>query len=586
MSKRETRALMAVALGQRPAQLYIENCRLVNVYTGEVLEGQGIATWGERIAYVGSLRPKVGPKTQVIDGRGLFLLPGFIDVHAHLDLFQNPISLAEVALPTGTVAAYAESHDILGALGLPGLELLLGLADRLPFHLFVGLAPAQPQFPQWEGEEVLSLQQTRRYLKRKGVLGLSEFIPWTRLLAQEEQLLDRLEAAKGLGKRIEGHTAGVSGSKLEALVAAGLTSCHESITAQELMERLRLGLHTILRHGSIRADVEELARPFRQDPALDTSRVMLSPDTVFPPDLMAKGYMDHVIASAVEAGIPPIKAIQMATINPATYLGLESQMGGIGPGRYADLVLVADLRHPTPELVICRGRVVAAQGRLLEPLGLSLVSWTKLPWREGRWPRRGPRVEDFQVPTSYGDGSVTVPAIHVGHKVITQRREVTLPVLDGQVSLDSGQDVLKLALVNKAGDGFVTGFLSGLGVRLGALATTIAHDHHHAMVLGSREEEMVLALKRLEEIGGGMTLIEGGQVAAEIPAPIGGLLPIAPLPEVATQMENMTRWLQDRGCPLESPLFTIVFLSFASLPALRITPSGVLDVKAGRIIFP
>ncbi|MDP2727575.1 MAG: adenine deaminase C-terminal domain-containing protein, partial [Dehalococcoidia bacterium] len=404
---------------------------------------------------------------------------------------------------TGLVAAYTESHDILGALGPPGLDLLLELAEKLPFHLLVGVPPATPQFPQWEGEPILSPQQVRRYLRNKRILGLSELIPWVRLLAREEQLLDKLEAARTLGKRIEGHTAGASGPKLAALVAAGLTSCHESITAQEVMERMRLGLYTILRHGSIRADMAELAKPFRDHPDLDTSRVMLTPDTVFPTDLVAKGYMDHVIASAVEAGIPPIKAIQMSTINPATYMRLDSHIGGIAPGRYSDLLLVSDLRRPTPELVVCRGRIVASQGRLLKPLGLSLDSWAKLPWREGRWVNRKPRLEDFRVSAPSQVGTATVPAIHLSHKVINQRRDITLPVRDGEVCLDPDQDVLKMAIVNRSGDGFVTAFLSGLGVRLGALATTTTHDHHHAMVLGSKEDEMVMALERVKEIGGG-----------------------------------------------------------------------------------
>lgn len=586
MSKRETKALMEVALGRRPARLLIHNCRLVNVYSGEILDGQLVATWGERIAYVGSSRQATGPDTQVIDGKGLFLVPGFIDAHGHLDFFQHPLTMAEAALPQGTVAAYTESHDLLAALGPPGLDLLLDMAEKIPSHLYVGVAPATPQYPEYEGDPILTPRQVKGYLRKKRVLGLSELIPWVRLLAQEDSLLDELQAATARGKRIEGHTAGASGPKLAALVAAGLTSCHESITAQEVLDRLRLGLHTMIRHGSIRADMAELAGALRDHPELDTSRMMLTPDSVFPADLVSRGYMDEVIATAVAAGVPPIKAIQMSTINPATYLGLDTQIGGIAPGRYADMVLVSSLKKPTPELVICRGQIVASEGVLLKPFGMSLESWAALPWREGRWPRNPPCIEDFVVPASSAAGSVNLPAIHLGHKVLTQRRDVTLPAREGQVCLDPSQDVLKVSVVNRSGDGFATAFLSGFGLRVGGLATTIAHDHHHAMVLGSREEDMVAALERLKEIGGGMTLIEEGSVAAEVPFPIGGIMPVAPVPEVAAQMEAMTRWLRSRGCPLEAPLFTVVFLTFASIPTLRMTPSGVLDVKGGRIIFP
>ena len=586
MSKRETKALMDVALGRRPAQLLVENCRLVNVYSGEILDGQTVATWGERVASVGDSRPQTSGATRVIDGKGLFLMPGFIDVHGHLDMFQHPLTLAEAALPTGMTACYTESHETVGALGSPGLDLLLDLAEKMPFHLFVGLPPAVPQYPEWEGDPILSLQQVRRYLKEKRVIGLSEVIPWVSILAQEDFLLDELSAAGRLGKRIEGHTAGASGAKLQALAATGLTSCHESITAQEVIDRLRLGLYTMVRHGSIRADMEELAKAFRDHPDLDTSRVMLTPDTVFPTDLVAEGYMDNLIAVSVEAGIPPIKAIQMSTINPATYMRMESHIGGVAPGRFADMVLTPDLRRPKPEMVICRGEVVAVRGELLKPFGLSLDAWTRLPWREGRWPKTMPGLDDLRAPAPFAEGYVTVPSIHLEHKVLTRRLDVTLPVIDGAICLDPDQDVVKLAMVNRSGDGFVKAFVSGLKASFGGLASTIAHDHHHMMVLGSRDEDMLLAVERLKEIGGGMAIVDRGRLEAEIPCPIGGVQPSAPLTEVASQMNFMADWLKARGCVLESPLFSIVFMSFASLPALRMTPSGVLDVKAGRIIYP
>lgn len=586
MSKRETKALMDVALGRRPARLILRNCRLVNVYSGEVLDGQTVAMWGERVAYVGDSRSDGSGVSEVIDAEGLFLMPGFIDVHGHMDMFQHPLTFAEAALPTGITAAYTETHETLSAVGAAGLDLLIELADRMPFHLFVSVSPATPQYPEWEGDTILSPAQIRHYLRKSAVLGFSELIPWVRLLAQEEVLLDELEEAKARGKRIEGHTAGASGAKLQALVAAGITSCHESITEGEVIDRLRLGLYTMVRHGSIRADMEELAKAFRDHPELDTSRVMLTPDSVFPTDLMARGYMDRLIATAVEAGIPPIKAIQMSTINPATYMGMDSHIGGIAPGRYADMLLTSDLRHPKPDLVICRGRVVANQGKLLEPFGLSLESWASLPWREGRWPKRMPVLEDLRVSAPSSAGTVTVPIIHLGHKVLTQRRDVTLPVRNAEVCADPLQDVLKIAMVDKTGDGFAKAFVSGLKAPFGALASTVAHDHHHLMVIGRRDDEMLQAIQRVKEIGGGVTLMNEGRVEAEVPCPIGGVQPTAPLSEVARQMGGLEGWLKSRGCPLESPLFTIVFMSFASLPALRMTPSGVLDVKAGRIIYP
>lgn len=570
-------------MGKRAAHRYIKNARVFNVYTGEVLPDQGVALWGERIAYVGESAKMVGPETEIIDGEGMYLLPGFIDPHGHTDFYCNPIALAERALATGTTAIMTDTHDIVSSLGSKGLDIFIDATERLPLKFFFCLPAGIPQFPEWEGNDRFPLEDFEAYLGRERVLGLGEVIAWTRMLSLHEDILSKIISVRNSGKRVEGHTAGCSPDRLNALVVAGITSCHEPITAEEVRQRLRLGLYVMLRHGSIRADMDVLAALWREEPDLDASRVMLTPDSMFPSDLLKHGYMDYVVRAAIQNGIPPIKAIQMATINPATYMGLDFDLGGIAPGRWADLLLVEDPGKPRPVMVMCNGRVVARQGQLIAPLRRFPPSALAIPWHEQRRPRSAVQAQDFLVPGPGHTGpTVTVPCIHMVDKVITARRDVTLPVKDGYV-VPVG-DVLKASILGKDCRRWVTGFVSGLGVKVGGLATTFAHDTHKPMVLGCRDEDMVLAMEwAIKE--GGMVVVERGKVVKEFHTPLGGTLPGGSLEQAAEEMEGINSYLRERGCPLENPVFTISFLTF-TLPALRLTPSGVLDVRAGKIIFP
>ncbi|MEW6671712.1 MAG: adenine deaminase C-terminal domain-containing protein [Thermodesulfobacteriota bacterium] len=578
--------MIHTALGQEPADLYIQNGRLLNVYSGEILDGWNIAVKGRSIAYVGPSSKMVGPATTVRDAEGAYLVPGYIDPHAHLDFWANPLALTPYLLAGGTTTVMTDPHDIVGATGLPGLELLLAMTRNLPLKFYFSLPVASPPFPKIEGDDVVSLASMAGYLQRDEILSLSEVTPWLRLIEGDTELLQKFELGENSGLRIEGHTTGASFAKLNALVAAGLTSCHEAITSEEARERLRLGLSVMLRHGSIRSDLEALVELIADTGGSASHRIMFTPDWKSPADILADGYMDHLIRLAIQKGVAPIQAIQMATLNPAVYLGLDRKVGGLAPGRRADILLVDDLAEPTPRVVIADGQPVAENGAIRFGPPPLPPSATRISWLPHRVIPAGIKAEDFMVRANPQTDQVTLPAIDIVDKTITRRVDVTLPVSAGRVLLPEGRDVLKVSLRRRDKSGYVTAFLTGFGARIGGLATSVAHELHQPIVIGCREEDMAIALRHLKKIGGGIVLVEDKKVRAQICLPIGGLMSAEPLPVLADQMRSLKNMLAAKGCPLQDPVFTVGFLAFSVLPWIRLTPGGLLDVKRFEIMNP
>jgi adenine deaminase len=580
------RALIEVALGRRAADLCLRNARLVNVYSAEILEGQDLAISEGRIAYVGPPERTLKASHSTLDIEGSYLVPGFVDAHAHVDFFANPVSLTPHLLATGTTAVMADPHEVVGALGTRGLEALVTMTRGLPLKFFFSVPVATPPLPEVEGQPVLSTEDVEYWLSRPEMRAISEVTPWVRVVSCDEDLLRKFQIAEHREKRIEGHTTGASLLKLSALVAAGLTSCHEAITAQEARDRLRLGLHVMLRHGSIRADLNSLAGLITDEAGVDTSRVMLTPDWMDPPAILSRGYMDSLVRAAIAGGVPSVVAIQMATLNPARYLGLDTKIGGLGPGRLADILVIDNLEELRPRLVIADGQVVARDGEYVgEELPLPTEALS-LPWLPHRVIPRELNAEDFQVGSPAPDGWTVVPAMRVVDKTITEPQDVRMPVQGGRIQLPKGSDVLKAALWNSELSGFRVAFLTGFGAAVGGLASSLAHEPHRPLVVGRSDTDMALALNRMRELRGGLVLAHEGRVRSEIPLPIGGLMSLESLEGLAAQMDSMNGLLRGMGCSLDSPLFTIGFLTFSALPWVRLTPSGVRDVRSGRVIWP
>lgn len=576
----ETQALIKVSQGKEPADLYLRGGQVVNVYSGEVLPAN-VAVWGQRIAYVGSLDSMIGPETRVLDAQGFYLLPGFIDPHGHSDYFYTSIELARAVLPTGTTAIFGDCLPTYSILGQEDFEVFLREANRLPLKFFFGARAEPPTFWDPPRDELFTEERLRWLLDHGEILGMAEYTPWFRTLS-EEGLVRKLHIVRESGKRVEGHLAGCPYEKLNSMVAAGVTSCHESITAEQALDRLRLGLWVILRESTIRQDLRELSRLITKR-HVNTSRLMLTPDGPVPPTLLKNGYLDHLLRLAISYGIEPVTAVQMATINPATYLGLEQDLGGIAPGRIADIVMVRDLRAPRASVVLANGRVVAQDGEMV--VDLPAPAWYDRAYNKYRdvsSPFQDIQPSLFRIPVQ--GAPQPFPVIELINGIITRRCDTSWHDEGGYVTLDPSIGALKASLVIWEAKRVARGFVTGMG-RFGGLATTL-NTTRQLLVIGESEVDMALAARRAVEMRGGLVLVEGGRVLHELAYPVGGLFPLAPVRETAPILACIEDLLRERGFPHASLYYTCHFLSANHLPQLRLTTKGIYDAKEGKVLFP
>ena len=399
-----------------------------------------------------------------------------------------------------------------------------------------------------------------------------------RILKRDPRMLKLLVQARRLGKTAEGHTIGVNQEKLNALIGAGLTSCHESLTAGDVLKRLRLGLHVMLRGGSIRNDLPDLCRALQDLSTYDTSRIMLTPDSLFPMEMARFGYLDHLLNQVMGLGVNPVKAYQLVTLNPARYLGLEREQGAVAPGRRADILLLTDLKKPRPVGVMAKGKWAQINGKRLAP--------PAPPFPKGTYdqpvdlPAIQPDFFLFRVP--HPD---PLPVIKIDDRTVTRRVDRKVQDQTGMVNADLRSDLAKVALIHRQGKQSALGLVSGFGTRLGAIASTMAHETHNLLVLGFDDRDMARAVNEVVNMGGGLTIVNRGKVSGRLHLPVGGLMSEKPVPVLAREITAFVEVLRGLGCTLEDPILTLSFLSFTSLIELRITLSGIYEVKTGKILY-
>ena len=566
MTATERRRLTAVARGAAAADLYVRGGTLLNVYTGELYRAN-VATLGERIAYVGPREDMVGARTSVVEAADRVLVPGYIDPHVHPAHIVTPSALARHVLPLGTTTVFA---DTLQFWELGGLRAFLTVADALarsPLK-FYWMLRVQGQTRTTDEPRRFRPRDLVRALAHPWAAAVGEVTRWTEIHAGDPDLLGRLAAAEARGLRVEGHTAGARTDKIAAIAAGGLTSDHEPITAAEVLDRARQGIAVMLRESSLRPDLGGLLDALKDAPGL-AARAMLTADGSMPAFIRDHGFVDHLLRTALTAGVPPVDAYRMVTLNPATYFRKDDAIGGIAPGRYADVCVLSDLSQPRPELVIARGRVAAREGRALVPV--PEPSWARafaspaarltVGWRA--------RPEDFRLPAR-----ATLPVIRLVSAVITKLEERA-----------PAEGDLHAALVDRAGRWVAPGLVAGFADRLDGLAATITTDFN-ILVLGRRPEAMARAVNRLLAVRGGVVLVDGERVVWELPLPLGGIMTRLELPEAARRQDELHARLRERGYAFHDPFFTLLFLAADFLPAVRLTPRGVWDVKAGRLLLP
>jgi adenine deaminase len=572
MSRDERITLMNTTQGRIPADVILSGGQLVNVYSAEILPHLWVAVKGERIAYVGTPDPAmVGKETEVHELNNRFILPGFIDGHTHLDSIFQVGAYAEYALAFGNTAAVSEVAMTANAMGIMGVEYFLREIETLPLRVFLLAPPGVPPFPTVETSRPFPVEYFKKLLTMERCLGVGESY-WPRVTDFEERALAQYEWSEKAGKTREGHAAGARGKKLQAYRAAGTISCHESVTAEEALEKLRLGIAVMIREGYVRRELDAVSGIARK--AVDLTNAMIVTDIADPEELVEKGGMNLLLKKAVSLGFDPVKAIQMVTVNVARYFGLND-LGGIAPGNMADLVAVDDLKDFHCHKVWAGGRLVAQEEK-------STATFERMVYPEES--RRSIAIqavspEVFSIPCR--ELRAKIRAVEIVNETITQEAPIEMESHHGRLIADPSRDIVKAAVFNKshakAAPGL--GFSKGVGLRSGALAMSILWDTNNILVLGTSDQEMAAAMNELIRIQGGMVVVHGGKVVAEAPLPICGIISPEPLPQIVKEIGEVEAACQRLGSNIARPFLSLQTFSFTGLPFLRLTDQGLVDVR-------
>jgi adenine deaminase len=567
-------------LGELKADLIVTGGKLINVYSGEIAEGMEIAVIDGRICYVGpSAAHTRGDRTEIWDARGLYVAPGFIDGHTHIGHYCRPFEHLQSYVPHGTTALVASCDELSTVFGYRGLKFFLGEVESHPLRVYTLVSMVAPQDPLLCDTASLTMAEIAEALADPRVLGMGEIVSWMRLLQCDEEILESIELAQRNGQIIHGHTSGARDQKLCAIAATGISSCHEPIRLEDALERLRLGYWTMLREGSLRQDLEATLKPLIAR-AVNLQRLILVTDSLAPDDVAERGHMDNVVRRAIALGLSPMQAIQAVTLSPATYSGLEQDIGGIAPGRWADIALLDDLEQ-------CHVHATLIAGKTVGKVGESLFSRAPAPLpREMLNSLAVPHVSaaSFRIPCARR--SATIRVIELINQTITAERIMAVSAGSGSVDANVNEDLLKIAVFDRHhGTGSAAlGFLKGFGAKLGAVGVTTNLDENTLMVVGSNDEDMALCANTLTECGGGIALVNRGQLLEKLEFPFGGIFSLQPWREVGSRLKRIQDCLWESGSPFDKPLYALSFLTFVTLPALRITARGLINAKERKIV--
>ena len=562
-STREIKELVEVASGKHPADLSLDNCKIVNVYSGEILDGS-IAIFKDRIAGVG---PRYKSQKRVNLG-GRYVVPGFIDGHFHVESSLVTIpELARVIVPRGTTSIVADPHEIANVLGYDGIRYMLESSKYNPLNVFITLPSCVPATDLETSGSTMRAFDIFPFFREKWVVGLGEMMNYPGVISGDEDMMEKIAITED--KRVEGHAPGLTGRDLAGYISAGITSDHESTTFEEAREKLRLGMHVMIREGSAARNLKDLM-PLVNDS--NARRFILVTDDHNPSDILESGHIDGVVRKAIKLGMNPITAIRMATLNPAEYFSLRD-LGAIAPGLVADLVVLENLKQMRATEVYKKGKLVGKGGEAVyedvprpKPVIRSTVN---IKWLEG---------DEFKIRGKKGMCRV----IGIIPDQIITKHKILKPKLSGrEVVSDPSRDILKLFVVERhtASGRIGQGLVSGFGIKRGAVATSIAHDSHNIIVAGVNDADIFKAVIHINKIGGGMSVVADGEVLADVKLPIAGLMSERPLAEVAEDVKKLTNAIKKLGSKLEDPVMTLSFLALPVIPELKLTDHGLIDAK-------
>ena len=569
---------LKAAAGEQMLDLRIDNVLLVNVFTNEIYPAS-IGIYDQKIVSVNSSRTREA--REVIDAKGAYAVPGFIDGHIHIETtLLTPEALGEVIIPWGTTTLCIDAMEIANVAGIDGLLAMVKDSEKLPFRLYMEIPSRVPTAPGLETTGgVLGVEEVTQLLKLDASVSLGELDP-SKVLGMKEEYLEKILASLGQRKICNGHAIGLETDDLNIYGAGHLSDDHESVYYEELLDRLRLGIMPLVREGSSERNVERLMKGVIEH-HLPTENIMFCTDDKHVNDIYEEGHISFNIQKTIDLGMDPVEAIKIATINAAKHFRLEDKIGCIAPGRYADIVLLKDLHKIKPWMVIKDGRVVADENgarpcpqkaypeKLLDTVHISPAF----------------SAADFRLKAEGKRAKCRIISM-IPDQIINDEIQEWMEVDHGEIHADVSRDILKLSVVERYGkNGRVsTALVKGFGLKSGALASSVSHDHHNIVVVGTNDEDMAVAVKELQRLHGGFASAKDGQVVDSLALPLGGLMSLLPASEVMERMNEMNAAVEKMGCPMKAPFMSLSFISLPTVPQLGLTDYGLIDVLGHKII--
>lgn len=570
--------LSAVAMGRESADLVIKGAKLINVCTKEIMEHTDVAIKNSRVSLVGDATHCIGEGTKVIEAKGRYITPGFLDGHIHVESSMMTVSqYAKAVVPHGTVGIYMDPHEICNVLGMDGVHYMIEDGKHTPLKNMVTMPSCVPAVPGFEDTGAyIGPEEVAESMKWDSVVGLGEMMNFPGIVGSSDHTHQIVGETLKANKTVTGHwSISDTGKGLNAYIASGVRACHESTSKEEALAKMRLGMYAQFREGSAWHDLKDVARSITEE-NIDTRFAMLISDDTHPHTLVEDGHLDHIVRRAVEEGIDVLTAIQMVTINCAQAFHMDQDLGSITPGKCADIVFLDNLTDLNVNEVIIDGNVVAKDGKMcieLEKYEFPEKATNTMHIKESITP------DSFKIKSKKQDYAQVRVIEIIPEKVGTYERHMEVPVNDGYIQANPNQDVLKAVVFerhhNTGKKGF--GFVKGFHIKDGAMASTVAHDAHNLLVVGSNDVDMAIVANALVECGGGMAVAQGGKLIGVLPLPIAGLMNNKPVAEMAEMVAGVTKAWEAIGCDIVSPYMTMALIPLACLPELRLTNRGLVD---------
>lgn len=580
-SYEDIKLLVETGLGRYPCDLKLTNLQLVNVFSGEIYPTD-IYIKGGRVISIDPDADLVAD--QVIDCGGQYALPGLIDTHMHFETTMlSPEALASVVVPHGSTTLCADLMEIANVAGREGLEEMLKSIDRLPYRMLIEVSSRVPTAPGLETTgAVLDAEAVDQIMEWEASVSLGELDP-SKILFVMDEYLHKVADTLRRRKIVNGHAIGRLGQELNVYASAGISDDHECVTTEELLSRLRVGMKVLIREGSTERNLDDLVRGVIEE-GIDCENLLYCTDDKHVNEIHEEGHINYNINRSIELGMDPMQAIRAASLNAAKHFRLEDEIGSITPGRWADILLVEDIRKIEPTTVFYEGRPVAKNGKLLEECPVSdYPEWIKNTVKL----KEPVTAERFQVPAKTAGDTARVNVINmIESQIINEHSVEDLPVREGIIQNDLTRDIIKLAVVERYGKtgGVGLAFLKGFTLKRGAMAFSTSHDHHNIVIAGTNDEDMALAAQAIYEIQGGAVTVLDGKVTQTLQLPIGGLMSEKDADQVAKELDRINLAAEELGCTLSAPFMALSFISLPTVPELGLTDKGLVDVLAHKLI--